>query len=96
MKNLLLFNVFLICAFTCCHVSYAQALKDPSIKIVPRNGIYLYRIGETAVLNINVITSGNKKSISNISYKLSTDNGRALKEGTLELDEGKEIGRAHV
>ena len=70
-------------------VSSAQTTKDPSVEIVPRNGNYLYRIGETAVMNISVLTPGGIKNASKITYRLSLNGVRTLKEGTLDLEKGK-------
>ena len=89
MKKLLLYLVLAIPAFANFHVSYAQTSKDASIKIVPQNGNYLYRTGETAVMNISVLIPGGIKNVSKITYRLSLNEVRTLKEGTLDLDEGK-------
>ena len=89
MKKLLIYLVLVIPAFASFDVSYAQTSKDLSIDIVPQNGNYLYRTGETAVLNISVLTPGRISNASEITYRLSRNGVCTLKEGTLDLDEGK-------
>ncbi|NOR33765.1 MAG: hypothetical protein GQ579_03690, partial [Bacteroidales bacterium] len=85
----LIYLLLIIPAFTSYHVSYAQSSKDLSVNIVPENGNYLYRKGETAVLNINVHTPAAISDASRIKYRLSRNGVHTLKEGTVDLDEGK-------
>lgn len=89
MKKLLKYLLLAIPAFASYYVSYAQTSKDLSVNIVPENGNYLYRTGETAVLNINVHTPAAISYASRINYRLSRNGVHTLKEGTVDLDEGK-------
>ena len=89
MTKPLIYLLLIIPAFTSYHVSYAQSSKDLSVNIVPENGIYLYRAGETAVLNINVHTPAAISDASRSNYRLSRNGVHTLKEGTMDLDEGK-------
>ncbi|MCD4711105.1 MAG: acetylxylan esterase, partial [Bacteroidales bacterium] len=89
MKNLVLFLTISILTFTSYFVSSAQTTTGPSVEIVPQNGNYLYRIGDTAVMNVNVITPGNIKNPTEVTYRLSADGDRTLEEGTLHLNKGK-------
>ncbi len=77
-----------ILILTSCFVSSAQTATGPSVEIVPQNGNYLYRLGETAVMEIHVITPGNLKNLSGVAYRLSADRDRTLEEGTLKLNKG--------
>ena len=87
------FFYFTILLLTCSgfFISSAQTTKDPSVEIVPLNGNYLYRIGETAVMSINVITPGNLKNPSVVTYRLSLNGVLTLDEGTFKLDKGKGV-----
>ena len=89
MKKLLIYLILVIPAFASFYVSYAQTSKDLSVNIVPENGNYLFRTGETAVLNINVLTPAAISDASRINYRLSRNGVHTLREGTVDLDEGK-------
>ena len=89
MTKPLIYLLLVIPAFASFYISYAQTSKDPSVNIVPENGNYLYRTGETAVLNISVHTPGSISKASKITYRLSRNGVHTLKDGTVDLDEGK-------
>ena len=89
MKKLLIYLLLVIPASASLTISYAQTSDDLSIKIVPENRNYLYRTGETAVLNINVHTPAAISDAPRINYRLSRNGVHTLKEDTFDLDEGK-------
>ena len=89
MKKLLIYLVLVIPAFASYYISNAQSSKDLSVTIVPENGNYLYQTGETAVLDIKVHTPAAISDASRINYRLSLNGGRTLREGTVDLDEGR-------
>ncbi len=78
-----------ILTITSCIVTSAQTTKGPSLEIVPQNGNYLFRTGETAIMDITVVTPEELKNLSVVTYRLSLDGGHTLEEGTLHLDKGK-------
>jgi len=67
----------------------AQTSKDLSIHIVPQSGKYLYQTGETAVLNVSLLSPGKISEVPVITYRLSRNGVHSTIEGTLELYEGK-------
>jgi cephalosporin-C deacetylase len=69
--------------------SYTQTSKDLSVEIVPENGIYLYRTGETAILNVKLDAPAAIASTARIKYRLSRNGVRTMIEGTLDIDGGK-------
>ena len=89
MKQLLSYLVLVIPVSAGFCLSFAQTSEDLAIEIVPQDGNYLYRTGETAVLNINVLTPGAVSDATGINYRLSLNGATILKEGRLDLDEGK-------
>jgi cephalosporin-C deacetylase len=89
MKKHLKYLVLAIPAFSSLSLSYAQTIIDPSVIVAPENEQYLYRIGETAVLNIHVLTPGNIAEVTKIKYRLSLNGLQTLDEGTVDLQEGK-------
>ena len=89
MKKLFICLVLIIASFANLHNSLAQVSKDISIRIVPQNGNYLYRTGETVVMNISVLNDEGIKEAYKINYRLSINGIRTLKEDILYLDKGK-------
>ena len=78
-----------VLAFSGLTLIYAQPSKDLSVTVEPENGNFLYRTGETAVLNVNVQAPAAIANAARINYRLSRNGVRTLIEGTLDLDEGK-------
>ena len=88
MKKLLKYLIIFIPVFASLTLSYAQTSKDLSVTIAPENGNYLYRTGETAILNINVHNPAAISDAPKISYMLSRNGVQTMLEGTLDLNEG--------
>lgn len=89
MEKLLYYFSLVIMATINFDVSYAQTSKDISITIVPQNGNYLYRTGETVVMDVSVESSKGRVKASTINYTISLNGVRTLKEGTLDIEKGK-------
>ncbi len=83
----LIYFVLLVPALTSPIDSYPQTSEDFSVQITPENGNYLYRTGETAVLDVKVPAA--IASTARIRYRLSRNGVRTLTEGMLDLEEGK-------
>ncbi len=83
-----------VLAFAGLILSYAQSSKVLSVSIAPANGNYLYRTGETAVLDVNIQAPATIANAARIKYMLSRNGVRTLIEGTLDLDKGKGIIKA--
>ena len=69
--------------------SPAQTAKDPSVDIRPENDKFLYRAGETAVLNVDVLRPKNISGTLEVTYKLSLNGVTSLKEGAIRLEKDK-------
>ncbi len=89
MNKIILYLTFIILTFPGFFVSSAQTTKDPSIKIIPLNGNYIYHIGETAIMNIKVTSHEKLKNPSVVTYRLSLNGTHVLEEGSLNLDKGR-------
>lgn len=89
MKIRHLYLILLALAFASLTLSYAQTSEDPSVTIAPENGNYLYRTGETAVLDVNVHAPAAIANAARIKYRLSRNGVRTLVEGTLDLEKGE-------
>ncbi len=70
-------------------LSHAQTSKDITVKITPENGHYLYRTGETAILDVHVNAPADLANTARIKYRLSQNGALTNIEGILDLDEGK-------
>jgi cephalosporin-C deacetylase-like acetyl esterase len=94
MQKPLIFLLAVIPAIACIQDSHAQAVKNPSVDIHPENDKYLYRAGETAFLNINVIRPNDISDAPEVTYRLSLNGITTLKEGTIRLEKDKGSIRA--
>ncbi|MEA1997631.1 MAG: hypothetical protein U9N45_08315, partial [Gemmatimonadota bacterium] len=89
MKRLRLCLAAFLPVYACFLVSFAQAAGGPSIEITPESGKYLYRLGDTAVMNIRAMAPKGMNGASRVSYRLSEDGVVTLAEGDLELNRGQ-------
>lgn len=89
MKIPLIFLMLALPAQALFYASYAQTSKEPAIYIEPDKGNYLFRTGETAVLNISVRNPAYTTDASLMYYRLSLNGIQTLREGSVDLEEGK-------
>jgi cephalosporin-C deacetylase len=89
MKKTLIFLLLAMPPLASFYISYAQTSQGPSVTIVPENGSFLYRTGETAIMNISVQSPAVKSDASMIDYRLSRNGVQLLREGTITLEKGK-------
>ena len=88
MKKLLLSLSIILLAFTS-HMVSAEATKEVSLTVIPQSGKYLYKLGESVILNVTVMKPDHIKDLPKISYRFSLDGIQTLEEGTIELDNSK-------
>ena len=82
---------FILSIISCVLVSLSQAQtsRDITVKITPENGNYLYRTGETAILQVSVNAPSDLANTARIKYRLSRNGISKHIESMLDLEEGK-------
>ena len=89
MKNLFLYAVLILMAAVHFDTDAQESSKKVSLHIVPQNGKYLYNNGESAIMEVQLKGPENLLKTSRVSYLMSLNGRKTIKDGILELENGK-------